>query len=39
MGSFKVLASFMSQLLHKMLVKLLRCITRFVIFDLKGVSK
>ena len=29
----------MSQLLHKMLVKLLGCITRFVTFALKGVSK
>ena len=39
MRNFKVLAFFVSQLLHKMLVKLLGYITRFVTFDLKGVSK
>jgi len=39
MGNFYVLVSFVSQLLHQMLVKLLRYITRFATFDLKGVSK
>ncbi|GIS13749.1 MAG: hypothetical protein CM15mP116_03320 [Synechococcus sp.] len=34
-----LLVFFVSQLLRKALVKLLKCITRFVTFDLKGVSK
>ena len=38
MRNFQILMLFVSQLLHNTLVKLLKCITRFVTFDLKSVS-